>query len=99
TVVRNGPNPNGLRSINPDLSLQQTGKIIIGYIGVMGTQDGVDYLLRALRHLACDLGRTDFFCVLVGAGDALPSLRVLTKQLDLTECVWFTGWVEPAEEV
>ena len=99
TIVRNGPNPNGVRSINPDLSLRQAGKLIIGYIGVMGTQDGVDYLLRALRYLAYDLGRTDFFCVLVGAGDALPSLKALAKQLDLTECVRFTGWVELAEEV
>ena len=97
TIVRNGPNPNRLRSVNPDLSLRPTGKIIIGYVGVMGFQDGVDYLLRALRHLACNFGRTDFFCVLVGTGDAVPNLKALAKRLDLTHCVCFTGWVEPAE--
>ena len=99
TIVRNGPNSSGLRTVNPTLSLRQTGKIIIGYVGVMGFQDGIDYLLRALRHLICDLKRTDFFCVLVGDGDALLSLKSLAKQLDLAEYVLFTGWVEPEEVV
>jgi glycosyltransferase involved in cell wall biosynthesis len=97
TIVRNGPNRSRRLSVNPDPSLRPPGKIVIGYVGVMGSQDGVDYLLRALRHLACDFDRTDFFCLLVGAGSAVPDLKTLAKQLDLTHCVWFTGWVEPTE--
>jgi glycosyltransferase involved in cell wall biosynthesis len=94
TIVRNGPNPHNLRSVSPTSNLRQTEKTIIGYVGVMGFQDGVDYLLRALRCLNLDLGRSDFLCVLVGDGNALPSLKSLTTQLGLTEYVQFTGWVE-----
>ncbi len=93
TIVRNGPDLNRLRPTEPDPDLRRMGKTIIVYVGVMGFQDGVDYLLRALQHLVYNLGRTDFFCVLVGAGDASPGLESLTEQLDLAHYVSFTGWV------
>ena len=97
TIVRNGPDLGRLRPMESDLVLQRMGKTIIGYVGVMGFQDGVDFLLRALQHLVYDLGRTDFFCALVGAGDALPGLRSLTEELSLADYVLFTGWVEHTE--
>jgi glycosyltransferase involved in cell wall biosynthesis len=91
TVVRNGPDLSKLRPVEPDADLRLKGKTIIGYVGTMGVQDGVDYLLRALRRLACDLHRADFFCVLIGNGDAWPRLRLLTTELGLEDQVWFTG--------
>jgi glycosyltransferase involved in cell wall biosynthesis len=53
----------------------------------------VDYLVRALHHLLHELGRRDFFCILVGAGNAEARIRELVKQLGLEEYVWLTGWV------
>jgi glycosyltransferase involved in cell wall biosynthesis len=97
TIVRNGPDLNLIRFVPPDPDIRQHGKLIIGYVGVIGFHDGVDYLLRALRHLVFDLGRHDFCCVLVGSGDAEPSLRVLARVLELTEYVRFTGWVDHSE--
>lgn len=96
TIVRNGPELKEFKAVEPfpDLQQQGKGKTILGYVGEMGFQDGVDYLLRALNHLVCDLGRTDFFCVLVGAGDAWSQLKALTEQLGLSNNVLFTGWVE-----
>jgi len=97
TVVRNGIELHNLRPGEPDHTLHPKGKTIVGYIGVMGFQDGVDYLLRALGHLVRDLGRTDFFCILVGDGDAFPNLKSLTEQLDISEYVLFTGMVNHSE--
>jgi glycosyltransferase involved in cell wall biosynthesis len=97
TIVRNGPNLDSLRKVDPDSGLRGKGKTIIGYVGVMGFQDGVDYLLRALRHLAYDLRRTDFFCVLIGNGDAWPGLRALSSELGIAEHVWFTGMLAQTE--
>jgi glycosyltransferase involved in cell wall biosynthesis len=94
TVVRNGPDLNRFRPTEPDTELRQKGQIIIGYAGIMGFQDGVDYLLRALQHLVYDLGRSDFFCVIIGGiGDARASLKVLATELGLDKYIWFTGWV------
>jgi glycosyltransferase involved in cell wall biosynthesis len=91
TIVRNGIELHRLRPIEPDRALRQMGKTIIGYVGVMGFQDGMDYLLRALHHLAHDLGRTDFYCVLIGGGDAWADSKSLARQFELEEYVRFTG--------
>jgi glycosyltransferase involved in cell wall biosynthesis len=95
TVVRNGVEVP--RQIRPDPALRQKAKTIIGFVGVMGFQDGVDYLLRALHHLLHNLGRNDFYCVLMGDGDAWVSLRALAKQLCLDNYVCFTGQVHGDE--
>lgn len=63
----------------------------------MGHHDGVDYLLRALRHLVNDLNRSDFLCVLVGDGDAWPGLKLLAEELNLTDYLLFTGRVPHPE--
>jgi len=66
TIVRNAPELHGRQTTEPDPGLRQKDRTIIGYVGVMGFQDGVDYLLRALHHLVRDLGRADVFLVLIG---------------------------------
>jgi glycosyltransferase involved in cell wall biosynthesis len=96
TIVRNGPDLNRLRPAEPDPTLRPAGKTLLLYVGVIGVQDGVDHLLRAVAHLLRDLKREDFVCVIVGDGDALPGLRTLAAQLALGEHVRFAGWVEPA---
>jgi glycosyltransferase involved in cell wall biosynthesis len=94
TIVRNGIELSRLEEIiEPDRGLRQMGKTIIGYVGVMGHQDGVDYLLRALHHLVYRLGRTDFHCILIGGGDAWPSLKTQAHELDLDKYVQFTGFI------
>jgi glycosyltransferase involved in cell wall biosynthesis len=85
------------RPIEADRCLRRMRKTIIGYLGVMGFQDGVDYLLRALRHLVRDLGRMDFYCTLVGDGDAFTHLKSLAEQFELSDQVLFTGWVNHGE--
>jgi len=93
TIVRNGTDLHRMRPVEPDCALRSMKKTIIGFAGVMGFQDGVDYLLRALHYLVRDLDRTDFYCVLIGGGDALADLKRLTRHLALDEYVRFTGYL------
>ncbi|HVB64839.1 MAG TPA: glycosyltransferase family 4 protein [Nitrolancea sp.] len=97
TIVRNGPELGRIKQVAPDEGLRKKASTIIGYVGVMGYQDGVDYLLRALHHLVHDLKRTDFYMVLVGTGDAWHDLRALTTRLGLDDHVWFTGTISDEE--
>lgn len=98
TIVRNGPDVSWLRPLEQVHELRSRGKYIIGYAGIMGYQDGVDHLLRALKHLVVDLWRTDFSCVLIGGyGDARASLMTLTTKLGLDDYVMFTGWVSDSD--
>jgi glycosyltransferase involved in cell wall biosynthesis len=99
TVVRNGPDLKELYITAPDPDLRKMARIVIGYLGVIGTQDGVDYLLRALQHLVYNLGRKDFICVIVGSGDALAGLRSFTRHLGISDVVLFTGWVDQLTDV
>jgi glycosyltransferase involved in cell wall biosynthesis len=97
-VVRNGPNRSFMKQMAPPSErLRRIDKTILCYIGSLNPQDGVDYLLRSLSHLRYVLGREDFYCVIIGQGDSLPELRRLAQQLQLGECVEFTGFIPDDE--
>jgi len=92
-VIRNGPNQMRMTLASPNTRLIAMKKCILCYIGSLNPQDGVDYLLRSLRHLLCDLKRADFHCVIMGTGDSLQDLRDLAGNLQLNGCVELTGFV------
>jgi glycosyltransferase involved in cell wall biosynthesis len=93
TIVRNGPDLERMRLVDPDPELRSKADFLIGYVGEIGVQDGLDYLLRALWHLIHDLGKTNIYCVVMGDGNALPSHRQTATELDLNKYVGFTGWL------
>jgi len=93
-VVRSGPSLSRLR-IQPGTEAHKMGKrYLIGYIGVIGEQEGIDHLLQAVRYLVNDVGRVDFQVAIIGSGPALDSMKVLADQMDLSDRVTFYGRVE-----
>lgn len=98
-VVRNGPNLTRVRLVAPDARLRAMDKTILGYVGAMNPQDGVDHMLRALSVLKNELGRRNFFCVVIGDGDSKEALERETRALGLTDDVWFTGFIPDADMI
>ena len=96
-VVRSGPSLERLKTVPPVASLKQGKKFLVGYVGVMGRQEGIDYLLRAVAHLVHDLKRTDVHFGLVGGGTSLEEMKALAKELGVADYVSFTGRVPDAE--
>ena len=92
-IVRNGPNQMRMTPVTPSARLRGMEKCILCYIGSLNPQDGVDHLLRSLRHLLHDLKRSDFHCVIMGTGDSLQDLRNLADKLHLNGCVELPGFV------
>ena len=92
-VVRSGPDLMRLRTQNYQPALKKGRKFLIGYVGVMGQQEGIDLLLEAARHIVHDQGRRDVQFRLVGGGPSLASLRALCDELGLADYVTFTGRV------
>ena len=92
-VVRNGPNQMRMTPAAPSVRLKGMNKSILCYVGSLNPQDGVDYLLRSLRHLMHGLKRSDFYCVIMGTGDSLQDLRDLAGNLQLNGCVELTGFI------
>lgn len=93
TVVRSGPKLNRLKIIEPVLALKKGRKHLVGYVGVMGKQEGIDYLLRALHYIVEQKNRTDVHFGLVGGGTELTSLQAYAKALGIEDYVTFTGRV------
>jgi glycosyltransferase involved in cell wall biosynthesis len=92
-VVRSGPKLDRLIIIPPVASLKQGRKYLVGYVGVMGRQEGIDYLLRAARHIVTDMGRTDIHFGLVGGGTSLEEMKEYARELGIADYVTFTGRV------
>jgi len=92
-VVRSAPDLNRFTPRQPDTSLRRDKPYLLAYLGVMGPQDGVDYALRALQLLRDEIGRDDFHCIFMGAGDAFDEMVALSEQLGVADIVHFPGRV------
>jgi glycosyltransferase involved in cell wall biosynthesis len=95
-VVRSGPDPERTRKGAPVPALRHGREHLAVYLGIMGPQDGVDYLVRAIGHYVHDLGHADTHFALLGFGDALEDLKALTTELGLDPWVTFTGRADEA---
>lgn len=69
------------------------------FLGSINPQDGVDILLHALRYLVNDFNKNNFICNIIGDGDSLDSLKLLAKQLNLTDYVDFKGMIFDREKI
>jgi glycosyltransferase involved in cell wall biosynthesis len=96
-VVRSGPSLARLKRLPPDERLKCGRRYLVGYVGVMGRQEGVDYLLRAVQHIVYRLRRRDIQFGLVGGGTALEEMKELAAQLGVAQFVTFTGRVPDDE--
>ena len=92
-VVRSGPSLERLKSTAPVEALKKGRRYLVGYVGVMGRQEGIDYLLRAAAHLVHERGRSDVHFGLVGGGTSLDEMKRLAKELRVGDYVTFTGRV------
>ena len=91
-VVRNGPDLKRIIIMPSEPGLKMGRKYLVGYMGVMGNQDGIDNLLRVIRSIVYDLNRVDVQFNLVGGGTALAMMKVYAKKLKIDEYVTFSGW-------
>lgn len=91
-VVRTAPNRMNT-AVEPDESFRSGKKYLVGYVGVMGNADGVDYLVRAADHIVKTRKRTDVQFLLMGSGPEHAELVALRDQLGLQDCVSMPGRV------
>ncbi|MEN3364335.1 MAG: hypothetical protein V7606_1609 [Burkholderiales bacterium] len=97
-VVRSGPNLAKWRVMPPKPEHRHGRKFLVGYVGVMGGQEGIDYLLHAARFIIKDMRRDDVHFTLVGGGPMLDDMMKLARELGIAVHVTFTGRI-PDEEL
>lgn len=93
TVLRSGPRLERLRVIPPVPAIKRGKRFMVGYLGVIGQQEGIEYLLEAARHVRDELHRDDIFWGIVGGGPHLEALRRMSSEMGLDDIVEFTGRV------
>jgi glycosyltransferase involved in cell wall biosynthesis len=96
-VVRSGPNIERFRIVPPVPSLKKGRTYCVGYVGVMGAQEGLNYLLEAARRIIHDLKRSDVQFCLAGGGPELERLKAQAIELDVADYVTFTGRISDEE--
>lgn len=96
-VVRSGPDLTRIKRVPANPALKHGRQYLVGYVGVMGKQEGIDLLLQAVQFIVQRLSRTDIHFGLVGGGTELPAMRELAKELGIAEYVTFTGRAPDAE--
>jgi glycosyltransferase involved in cell wall biosynthesis len=92
-VVRSAPDLARLRIRPPREELRMGKRYLVGYVGVIGKQEGLDLLLESIAYMRRELGRNDVHFAIVGGGTEVPALRAMARALGLEDCVQFTGRV------
>lgn len=90
-VVRSGPDLSKLTPVPPEPKWRNGRAHMVGYVGVMGDQEGIDLLIDAAGHIVRKLGREDIQFCLVGGGPSLDGLKRLVESRGLSGHITFTG--------
>ncbi len=95
-VVRSGADLTRVRALPPRPELRRGKAHLVGYVGVIGKQEGLDLLLEAVAYMRRTLRRNDAHFVIVGDGTELAAIVEQCRELALDDCVEFTGRIPDA---
>jgi len=90
-VVRSGPKLDRLKLLPRDNRYLKGRKFLIGYVGVIGEQEGIDLLLESAKYIISQ--RNDIQFAIVGGGSDLEKLKHQAIRMDLSAHVDFYGRV------
>ncbi len=96
-VVRSGPDLSRFQPQSPQDHFKKGKAYLIGYVGVMGEQEGIDLLLHSVKYLVESRNRKDVHFMLIGGGPSVESLKKLCSELGIEHWVEFTGHVSDDE--
>ena len=74
-----------------DIAVRKGAKTVLGYVGVIGQQEGMDLLVAAIDHLIHRLGHKDLHVVIVGFGPTLAEVQADVATRGLQPYFTFTG--------
>ncbi|TGD61205.1 glycosyltransferase WbuB [Tabrizicola sp. WMC-M-20] len=90
-VVRSAPRTESFLPAPADPALRKGAGAVIGYVGVIGQQEGMDLLVAAADHLIRILGHTDVHFLIVGFGSHLDEVKRDVATRGLEAQFTFTG--------
>jgi glycosyltransferase involved in cell wall biosynthesis len=91
-VVRSGPKLDRLILKEGDNKYKKGRDFLIGYVGVIGEQEGLDLLLESVKHVISKRKNVQF--AIIGGGTELQAIKELTEKMELQEHVDYYGRVD-----
>ena len=88
-ILRSGPKLERMKIIPPVESIKRGYKYMVGYVGVIGQQEGIQYLLGAAKYIK--ERDNNVFWGIVGGGPHLEAMKRQAHEMGLDDCVEFTG--------
>jgi glycosyltransferase involved in cell wall biosynthesis len=96
-VVRSGPRLDWLVDMPETPELRCGRRHLVGYVGVIGSQEGIDLLIAAVKHIVESRRRTDIHFRVIGGGPALAAMISLAERSGVKNYMTFTGRVADSE--
>src|SRR5262249_28083960 len=93
------PSAERFRPVSPRQDLRNGRRFLVVYLGVMGPNDGLEYLLRAIAHIVHRRQRDDVQFLLIGTGDLYDRMAAMCGDLRLDPYVRFHGRVADDEVI
>lgn len=90
-VVRSAPRVDTFTPGTGKPEWRKGASTVLGYVGVIGQQEGMDLLVLAVEHLVQKLGYSDLHVVVVGFGPQLAEVQADVKARGLEPYFTFTG--------
>ena len=91
-VLRSGPRLERMRILPPDPGIRRGYPYMVGYLGVIGQQEGIEYILQAAQYTKAH--ENNIFWGIVGGGPHWEALKKQAHEMGLDDCVEFTGRVD-----
>lgn len=90
-VVRSGPSLKRLKILPPKQEYKKSRNFLVGYVGVIGEQEGLDLLMQSAKIIIEK--RNDIHFAIVGGGTDLEKIKSYAKELKVSDHVDFYGRV------
>ena len=90
-VVRSGPKVEKLKLSPPVAAHRQGKKFLVGYVGVIGRQEGLDFLLESASRVLTQMGRDAVQFAVVGDGPQLAAVKQEAEDLGVADNFTFYG--------
>ncbi|WP_299153964.1 glycosyltransferase family 4 protein [uncultured Tateyamaria sp.] len=90
-VVRSAPRIEKFLPGAGNADYRKGAQTVLGYVGVIGQQEGMDLLIAALDHLVNTIKRDSIHLVIVGFGPHVDVVKKDVEDRNLSSFVTFTG--------
>lgn len=92
SVVRSGPKLDRLKLTPGNMKYKKGRNYMVGYVGVIGAQEGLDLLLDSIKQIVYK--RCDVQFAIVGGGTELEKIKQMSSNMGLQEYIDYYGRVD-----